>query len=392
MLYGTMGFSSFQYCVHLLGEQTMPVYLGIRQFECHNHLLVTSRAHCDIRSRLRQLFPSEYSFDCIFVDAFDPAAVRNSIFTKLQGLRGNSIGFNLTGGTKLMFASAISAANQLKGHPFYIDAGHHDVLLLDGSFERAPLRPIESIDPFFVMNGFRIIESGLWSDVPSREARAELTRRLACAPRDIAKCQAEAARYNDSPGRPFRVQKGAFSAELLKPGQATVRCESFTYSTEAWPDLARYLSGGWFEEYCYLVLADNADTCDIQDLRLCVRVDWLEGRKSDPRFGVQELDIVATDGKRLFVGECKAGNVKSEHLAVVRSNVRTYGGVSAMGVLLALFRPHPATVRKIGSSNDCSLFTGMAIQDRLPHSLSRLEGGETHIGPIPGEKKHRGRR
>jgi hypothetical protein len=53
----------------------------------------------------------------------------------------------LTGGTKLMFAGALSAARELGAVPFYFDSKNRRVTFID-SVRREKIRQIDSIETF----------------------------------------------------------------------------------------------------------------------------------------------------------------------------------------------------------------------------------------------------
>jgi len=73
----------------------------------------------------------------------------------------------------------------------------------------------------------------------------------------------------------------------------------------------------------------------------------------------QELDITFTDGKRLYVIECKAGYVTSEHIMKLQNIIRYFGGIEGRGVLVSCFPPSNAVVRKkIADSKNLQAISG----------------------------------
>lgn len=87
------------------------------------------------------------------VDPWDDRAVHERI-TELakQFPEKTRIGINLTGGTKLMFAGALSAARELGAVPFYFDSRNRRVTFID-SLRREKIRPIDSVETFLQLNG-----------------------------------------------------------------------------------------------------------------------------------------------------------------------------------------------------------------------------------------------
>jgi len=88
----------------------------------------------------------------------------------------------------------------------------------------------------------------------------------------------------------------------------------------------QYLGGGWLEEYVFTLLRDLEERGLIHDLRIGMQVDYT-GRnhhaKEPPR---GEFDYAFIDGKRLWLVECKAGNVKQEDVQKLENRVKTFGG------------------------------------------------------------------
>jgi len=115
-------------------------------------------------------------------------------------------------------------------------------------------------------------------------------------------------------------------------------------------DFGQYLGGGWLEEYVFSLLQPLEKKGLIHDLRIGVELDYAERirRRSEPPNG--EFDCAFTDGKRLWLVECKAGMVKQEHIQKLENNLKTYGGISARGLLVSSFPIVTALARRISSS------------------------------------------
>ena len=48
--------------------------------------------------------------------------------------------------------------------------------------------------------------------------------------------------------------------------------------------------------------------------------------------------------------ECKAGNVKQEHIQKLENNLKTYGGIAARGILVSAFPIQSAHKKRLKSS------------------------------------------
>ena len=61
-------------------------------------------------------------FDEFSIDPYDPRKVKETIVDYLEKLPPKQkVGFNLTGGTKLMYAGAMAACKKINAIPFYFD-------------------------------------------------------------------------------------------------------------------------------------------------------------------------------------------------------------------------------------------------------------------------------
>jgi hypothetical protein len=382
----------FDVIVHLLGEQRLPVYLGINQFECPQHIIVHSGVHGEMQGALERLLPDRVRTEGVKVHPYDPNATKHAILDALGVTDGRIIGFNLTGGTKLMFAGASAACEEVAGVPFYFETIKNTLIRLDRNFKRSDVVPIESVDPFFTLAGFRVIDAGRWEDDPNRQARADLTQSLWPLAKKLAAVYRNVSDYNDSPGKPFCVQKKGVRLELDRSSTATIHVGDFYYQQDKWPEFARYISGGWFEEYCYLQLLPLLRQQRVRDLRIGLRIDWLRQLPQRNPLGAQEFDIAFTDGHVLYLIEVKAGAVRAEYVHSLENHVRHYGGVVAKGALVSVFRPSAeSTIRRIRDSHCIGAFWAGAVSSEFHQRILSMEPGQT-FGASPSRNKPRRKR
>jgi len=138
-----------------------------------------------------------------------------------------------------------------------------------------------------------------------------------------------------------------------------------------------YISGGWFEEYMYMLLEPYVKSGKIYDLRIGLEISFKETIDKKQSFGLgdlrsivgetyQELDLVFTDGKKLYIVECKAGAVKSDHVMKLQNIVRYFGGSGGEGVLAACFAPKSkVTKKKIEDSSTIDLVSGRYLKENI---------------------------
>ena len=376
--------NGFDVVFHLFGEQRLPSICGIQQFPCPHHVFVTSEKYPpDI---MRKFLPAGAKYERLCVNPFDPMSVKLAVLKAVAELpAGSRVGFNLTGGTKLMFAGAIAACRKVGGIPFYFETRDHNLLFLH-DYTTLPMRGIDTVDTFFEANGFTVISPGKWDDNDNRRRRVSLTYRLWKERGVIAKTYREMGSYADFEGAafiPFSIRQDVHNLghlipveiELDKTGRASLSLGGAKFVYSNCPDFAKYLSGGWLEEYCYLTLEPLVRAGRLRDLRIGLEVSWEMMGDGEKRCPAQEFDVVCTDGNRLCVIECKAGSVKSEHVYKLQNCVRNYGGVDARGILVSAFPPHHTVTRKrLETAANLAALHGWDVTNRLASTVGESGG------------------
>ena len=109
------------------------------------------------------------------------------------------------------------------------------------------------------------------------------------------------------------------------------------------------------EEYAYLHLLSRVKSGEIIDLRIGGEIVPEGQRLKYGQMPVGEFDCIYTDGKRLYIVECKAGSVKQEYIQKLENNVKTYGGLAARGIMFSAFPVHPAIRDRIERSTSIQL-------------------------------------
>ncbi|GAA8564540.1 hypothetical protein HpDR60_07290 [Helicobacter pylori] len=103
-------------------------------------------------------------------------------------------------------------------------------------------------------------------------------------------------------------------------------------------DFRKYIIGGWFEEYIYFELLDLLDKQVIYDLRLNMRlsVESMTDTQRNERPIYAELDMAFSDGRNLYVVECKSGELKNKGvLTTLSTNAQIFGGANAKCILIS---------------------------------------------------------
>lgn len=260
---------------------------------------------------------------------------------------------------KLMFSGALSACNEFPNtESFYFDIKQNNITFLRTEVT-IPFKGLKTIDDFFTISGYDIITPGYWNDNPVREARKELTLKL-WDKRNILEIL-----YNDKEFRAYKITYGKpelpfkFSVKGLdveyKGGKVSLILDGEKVKVPDCKDFAAYLGGGWLEEYAYLHFLPMVQSGQFFDLRIGLEIFPSGKKPAKGQMPVGEFDCVYTDGKRLYIVECKAGVVKQDHIQKLENNLKTYGGIAAMGVLFTAFPICPALQDRINRSTSIQL-------------------------------------
>ena len=379
---------SFDAVFHLFGEQRMPSVLGINQFKSKMHIFINSKKY---PATIMKKFIGSAQYKELPVNPFDPKNIELEILKTISELPAvNHIGFNLTGGTKLMFVGALSASDKVNGTPFYFETKSNNLIYLN-DFSFTQTKSIESVETIIKANTneFTISNNGAWNNLPERNhpQRKSLTKCIWKKRNKISKLYKELSYFNDSPGRKFEIKKGDISVKLSSNGNAEILIGNEKFSFSNWINFAKYLCGGWFEEYIYQVLSYYLKSGQIKDLRIGLEIsikdkidntqdqmglDWKDKLRTIYGELYQELDIVFTDGKSLYIIECKAGNVRSVDLMKLQNIVSHFGGIEGKGIIISPFKPNSKVIhRKIAESRNVDLLYGAEFSNKLKDKLSK---------------------
>jgi len=363
--------NGFDVTFHLFGEQRMPALLSIRQFESEQHIFVNSK---DYPAKCMRAFIGSRVLHELPVDPWDDRAVHERIIERAKQFPKNTrTGINLTGGTKLMFAGALSAARELGAVPFYFDSRNRRITFVD-SLHREKIRRIDSIETFLRLNS-----DGL--DIPNSSAMYEkstdrqlLTKTLWIHREKWQRFYKDLTSFNNE-FKPFQICRSGINFKLDRSAKATFQGYGLDLEFERWPDFAKYLSGGWFEEFVYLQCKPYEDAGAISDLRINVKINlkhesvW---RHSSWSMEYNELDIAFTDGYSLYIVECKAGKVTQEQVMKLQNLVRFYGGIEGRGIVACCFPPNTESVKKKIKDAKLTLWSGSSLAEQIKTMMNSI--------------------
>lgn len=364
---------SFDVVFHLFGEQRIPSLLGVNQFSSGKHVFLSTAKY---PAEIMKQFTGNAKFEEIMVDPYEPEDIRKKILLSISDMPGYPrIGFNLTGGTKLMYAGALAACRILNATPFYFNSKSNEVLFLN-DFRREKIEEIDSVEKFIKLNtnNLTITKKGSKDENPDifNEKRVELTNLLWSQRNKLTRVYKQLAEFNNE-FVTFKVTEGRIKLELRDDKSVYVKIGEEEFEFDYWADFGKYITGGWFEEYVYLKLLPLAESGRIKDLRIGLEVsvketsdgksmNLREQLKSIFRNKYQELDVTFTDGIHLYIIECKAGRISSDYVMKLENINRYFGGVEGRAIMVACMMPNDSIIdKKIKESRNMQLISGEEI-------------------------------
>jgi hypothetical protein len=363
----------YELAIHLMGEQPIPVIFGIRQFSAKKHLILTTKEY-EAQARRIGKTTGVSMTPIIIPDAFKPADTRRAIEKQVAKLpMGCRSAVNVTGGTKPMFAGALLACWERGLDPFYIEIRKHNVISLrDGS--RVPFVGVSSVEDFLRAVDFEIEKP----DVGQKKMAEVRRQRLSAATKVWSHRSTMVGLYRTR-------QFVAFNEAREREGRnGSLRDEPFTFTWArghvSWdgagsvdlelngsaievPSLGgfQFIAGAWLEDYTYSLLCPLEDSGEIRDLRVGLRVRYPDESLSSIEATAQEFDCIFTDGKRLWIIECKAGPIRQEAIQKLENNLERYGGIAARGILVSASALGRAQAARIERSPGISVIAPEAL-------------------------------
>jgi len=346
-----MSFPSLKHHIVLVSQQTVPVVLaanipGAQPFCIHAIVTPEMRSHASV---LRAVLESkgrqyrEYALHDIR---------QQSVFDRLDAVfaacGGESLGLNLTGGTKLMALAAAEWAYTCDVPAFYIDTATDQIVLLAARrWEYVELPDILSVEGLLAANGYEV--EHLTRDAVPADRREILdgmvemlcrgSQKAVAALRSLNACAQEALKNADRVVKE-NVRLSAEWEKLL----AFCRQAGMLERDNGWlcfpsEEARAWCNGIWFEEFVRKVL---------YRLKCDGRItSWASSVQVRKNAIPNELDALFCVRNRLFTLECKTSFMAG---ADTRPDGMLYkadslhdrlGGVFARAMLCSIFPLQP---------------------------------------------------
>ncbi len=314
------------------------------------------------------------------------------VATSLEGKPGPLI-LNATGGNKLMALAFVEVFRGLLDgiEVIYTDTDHGCIeSLTDPEHPTRVMGNVLDIPTYLTAYGlrFRSAQSDDQSWRKQVDARKSLTKWLAGKARELESFFSTMNALAVNAMENAQGSGGFAARQLFKHVPAGPWREAMKHITDEkfglvdWngqtelifrtEGAARFLGGGWLEEYAWHVIHDAAP----YDVRANVVGTWEGGSRQSP--GRNEFDLLAVHLNRMLVVECKTGILKAENkdaevLYKLESLGRNAGGLFGKMWLVSL-RSLGDEARSRASAQGITLFEGERISELRPAVLRWMEG------------------
>ncbi|GAA7673661.1 hypothetical protein BTM231_12630 [Helicobacter pylori] len=269
-------------------------------------------------------------------------------YTKKHGLKDKRLCFNLTGGTKMMFLAGLKASEYFQAPYFYIEERAQQLLFFKNPSDIEPFVipaiPIKDVETFFSLHvPNRMIKQNGIIDEKSLEKIQERKNLSSLLYEHRARIIPLYKKINENYAKDKTINICENNLKLFyKDHQVCVNIDGkevkLRYSEDE-DDFRKYIIGGWFEEYIYFELLELLDKQVIYDLRLnmMLGVENTNAIQGDKHPIYAELDIAFSDGKNLYIVECKSGELQNKGvLTALSTNAQIFGGANAKCILISI--------------------------------------------------------
>lgn len=291
--------------VCLVSDQPIPNLTTVLQLKPDEVILLKTKEMSEKANFLYDVIKKQgFNVHSELIEAYNIDNVINVSEGIIKQCTHSKVTLNITGGTKIGTLGTFQAFYNAGKDIYYVDTKNNKILNVSGaSKESEDIRITISIDDYLAAYGFKV-ESYVDNDKYIFE-RKDITNKLAAIVSSkewiISDINSKLHNFEEnSLPVEFNVPKAEQLMEyfLKLPGVIKVnnkKVKILNYET------LRYLKGGWFEEYVYMI----AKSLNPDEIKLNVIGRWMTEGKHKPK---NEFDIILSKVNRLFYISCKTAN------------------------------------------------------------------------------------
>lgn len=367
---------------HLVGEQSLPIFMAAAQFTACKHVLCyTERSEKTCANLCKVMHNHQLHVQQKLIGAENVAwdiPQLSAIFS--QAFRNDAannayIGLNATGGTKLMSLVSLMAlqdsAPRERIMACYVDSKNRKLLSLLGAWTGEEIQTQISIEDFLGLASAKVHSKGLGANEEALLARRELVMGLWRARSEIQGQQQLMAFLSDKHHASMLTPPDSYLS-LMAQWPLLKEVNGHPSFKSDWRLAARFLAGGWFEEYCFWKITSAPGHEKLNDIRLGLTPTWQSA--TGP---AQEFDVCYTDGLSLFILECKAGKLLQDYVQKLENICTLFSGSMGRAALVSLnhINRYKNVAARFRNSNNLACFSGEVGVESLCEDIWRIPPG-----------------
>lgn len=265
----------------------------------------TQADHLEQVYRPRGIKVSRWPID----DAWDIGHIRKRVTDLLGEYKDSDIALNATCGTKLMSIGAYEVFLSAKKPIFYIHPEKDHLIWMHPEDEPSvDLRDKIKLKEYFLSYGATHVNESYKEEVSLdiRKLTQEIINNIKLYAPELSTLNRYARKSNTLRSETIASQQSDAFWQLVALFQQAELLESRNVQLIFKDEASRFLvNGGWLEMYTYACCLNLQERLGIQDIACGVSVHRLtKGRSSS-----NELDIALLKDNRLYLLECKTGNI-----------------------------------------------------------------------------------
>ena len=373
----------FNVAFHLVGDQTIPVFIGIMAINAEKQVLLATEKTMLAAKRIKAEAECSGKKN-IFLEEIAHHLDFNILATDYKRIvhkylnDADNAAFNITGGTKPMSITANSLdryAGNLNILPFYLVTQNKEIVWLAKDIYSTTFDFSMKIENFINLAGLEIVKntSSKIEKIMDRYTLAELIwknqNQLFKNTEQFRKFLQEIQKKSSKPNKKFLeliavLEKNIEHITPLKKEFKRI------YNSLKPHHFAEFIIGKWFEEYCFGKLYNSARIAENSEILPGIEI-------KNETSTIQELDISYTDGINLTVIECKYDYmVPQDNVHKLFSITDSFGGVMGRGALVSSLKPKKIILSRFKNHRSLSCFYGDKGIKSLLENFPKISAGK----------------
>ena len=332
--------------INLLSEQTIPNLVAIKHFKADKVLALTTKEYKNQIGVFEKV--TAISHEKIEVEAYDLQKNLGVLGRVLEGVKNDELIINYTGGTKIMAMSVMLKVLLSADQPVSLAYVNTQNLLIEiislGAdktlkAENQKIAVSISIEEYLRMKGEEINIYDFEMTKQENE-RLVLSKQLMKSPQLSSLFKKQHAFFKNNRPLPSHRVTTSDKFDLFWDNKEIILRQGKQLFEYEHGDGGAYFTGAWLEELVFHTL--NKSNRFDQVLKN-LKINFKTGLS---QFNKNEIDVVITKGFKAAFVECKAGNIKQEHVYKLRAITDYFLGSFGVPILVARFKPQANIVEK----------------------------------------------